>query len=34
MIQRWCDRHPIFMRFYVPVIVTATFLIHLWEVAR
>lgn len=30
----WMDRHPIFMRLYVPVIVTATFAAQLWEMSR
>ena len=34
MEHRWCTRHPIFTRFYVPLIVTATFVMHLWEVLR
>lgn len=31
---RWCDRHPIFTRLYVPAIVTATLLAQLWEVVH
>lgn len=32
--DRWCDRHPRFTRYYVPLVVSVTFLMHLWEVLR
>ena len=32
--DRWCDRHPIFTRFYVPAIVTASLVVQVWEVLR
>lgn len=32
--QRWWDRHPFFVRFYVPLVVTASLVVQLWEAAH
>lgn len=31
---RWGDRHPLFVRFYVPLVVTLTLLAQVWEMTR
>lgn len=32
--HRWCVRHPIFTRLYVPAVVTVSLAFQLWEVLR
>lgn len=31
---RWCDRHPVYFRFYVPVWVAVSVLVQVWEVVH
>lgn len=32
--HRWCERHPIFTRWYMPVVLTLSFLVQVWEVTH